>query len=336
MTPEAAVAIDARAPRRPSSCYPGGGFVVASVRLGPAVVGVDLTRPSAVVADSSSAHRDQATRRSLAPDDPGEMACARVGVDRAPIWSGSCAGQLTSPARTPPPVTVRAADRVLSGRPAPPGRRVGAHGGVSQCGPSRRMGSGRAPSGRRPRGRSGRQGLLREIRRARCAKRRFRSMAVLATPGNVWPTSICAARSSRARSSVGWPSTWSGSWRITASGAAMDFGDAPEEAAFRVRLREWLEENNPKLPTSSTDDDYWAGQRAWHQSLYDGGFFGTTWPEEIGGQGLPSVYDVIVDEELASRRRATPTESRLPGRRDPRAWERRQQATVLARDRQWA
>jgi alkylation response protein AidB-like acyl-CoA dehydrogenase len=80
----------------------------------------------------------------------------------------------------------------------------------------------------------------------------------------------------------------------------MDFGDAPEEAAFRVRLREWLEENNPKLPTSSTDDDYWAGQRAWHQALYDGGFFGTTWPEEIGGQGLPSVYDVIVDEELAA------------------------------------
>ncbi len=80
----------------------------------------------------------------------------------------------------------------------------------------------------------------------------------------------------------------------------MDFGDAPEEAAFRLRLREWLEENNPKLPASSTDDEYWAGQRAWHQSLYDGGFFGTTWPVEIGGQGLTSVYDVIVDEELAA------------------------------------
>jgi alkylation response protein AidB-like acyl-CoA dehydrogenase len=80
----------------------------------------------------------------------------------------------------------------------------------------------------------------------------------------------------------------------------MDFDDSPEEAAFRIRLREWLEDNNPRLPASSTDDDYWAGQRAWHQSLYDGGFFGTTWSEEIGGQGLPSVYDVIVDEELAA------------------------------------
>ncbi len=80
----------------------------------------------------------------------------------------------------------------------------------------------------------------------------------------------------------------------------MDFGDSPEEAAFRLRLREWLEENDPGLPASSTDDAYWAGQAAWHQALYDGGFFGTTWPEEIGGSGLPAVYDVIVDEELAA------------------------------------
>jgi alkylation response protein AidB-like acyl-CoA dehydrogenase len=80
----------------------------------------------------------------------------------------------------------------------------------------------------------------------------------------------------------------------------MDFGDAPEEARFRLRLRDWLAGNNPKLPASSTDDDYWAGQRAWHQALYDGGFFGTSWPKEIGGHGLPSVYDVIVDEELAA------------------------------------
>ncbi len=79
----------------------------------------------------------------------------------------------------------------------------------------------------------------------------------------------------------------------------MDFGDSPEEAAFRLRLRSWLAEHNPGLPASSTDDEYWAGQAAWHRSLYDGGFFGATWPSEIGGQSLASVYDVIVDEELA-------------------------------------
>jgi alkylation response protein AidB-like acyl-CoA dehydrogenase len=79
----------------------------------------------------------------------------------------------------------------------------------------------------------------------------------------------------------------------------VDFGDAPDEHAFRLRLRSWLEHNDPHLPASSTSDEYWAGQAAWHRTLYDGGFFALSWPVEAGGQGLPSVFDVIVDEELA-------------------------------------
>jgi alkylation response protein AidB-like acyl-CoA dehydrogenase len=79
----------------------------------------------------------------------------------------------------------------------------------------------------------------------------------------------------------------------------MDFGDSPAEAEFRQRFRAWLVGNNPGLPASSTDDDYWAGQAAWHRSLYDAGFFGLSWPTDVGGHGLPSVYDAILDEELA-------------------------------------
>ncbi len=79
----------------------------------------------------------------------------------------------------------------------------------------------------------------------------------------------------------------------------MDFRDSPEESAFRQRLREWVVDHNPGLPTSSTDDDYWAGVAAWHRALYDAGFFGMSWPTAIGGQALPTVYEVIVDEELA-------------------------------------
>jgi len=79
----------------------------------------------------------------------------------------------------------------------------------------------------------------------------------------------------------------------------MDFRDAPEESVFRQRLRAWLEDHNPGLPTSSTDDAYWAGMAAWHQALYDAGFFGMSWPTAIGGHALPTVYEVIVDEELA-------------------------------------
>ncbi|MFL6204377.1 MAG: acyl-CoA dehydrogenase family protein [Acidimicrobiales bacterium] len=80
----------------------------------------------------------------------------------------------------------------------------------------------------------------------------------------------------------------------------MDFGDSPEEAAFRRRLRTWLADNNPNLGASSTSDDYWHGQAGWHHALYDAGFFGLSWPKEIGGQELPSTFDVILDDELAA------------------------------------
>ena len=80
----------------------------------------------------------------------------------------------------------------------------------------------------------------------------------------------------------------------------MDFGDAPAERDFRLRLRSWLEDHNPGLPASSTDDDYWAGTAQWHRDLYDAGFFGMSWPVAIGGHGLPSVYEAIADQELAA------------------------------------
>lgn len=80
----------------------------------------------------------------------------------------------------------------------------------------------------------------------------------------------------------------------------MDFGDSPEEAAFRLRLRAWLTDNNPGLPEFSTSDLYWDGSATWHRALYDAGFFGLSWPEEYGGHGMPSVYEVILDEELAA------------------------------------
>jgi alkylation response protein AidB-like acyl-CoA dehydrogenase len=80
----------------------------------------------------------------------------------------------------------------------------------------------------------------------------------------------------------------------------LDFGDSIEEAAFRSRLRGWLADNTPELGASSTSDDYWAGQADWHRSLYAAGFFGLSWPKEIGGHELPSTYDVILDDELAA------------------------------------
>ena len=76
----------------------------------------------------------------------------------------------------------------------------------------------------------------------------------------------------------------------------MDFRDSPEEAAFRARLRAWLDERAGTFPASG--DDYWERQPEWHQALYAAGFFGLSWPKRYGGHDLPPVYDVILDEEL--------------------------------------
>ncbi|MEZ0366625.1 acyl-CoA dehydrogenase family protein [Mycobacterium sp. pUA109] len=78
----------------------------------------------------------------------------------------------------------------------------------------------------------------------------------------------------------------------------MDFRDSPEEAAFRDRLRAWLTERAGTF-LSAGEDEYWTRQGEWHQALYGAGFFGLSWPRAYGGQELPPVYDVIVDEELA-------------------------------------
>ena len=78
----------------------------------------------------------------------------------------------------------------------------------------------------------------------------------------------------------------------------MDFADSPEERSSACGCATGSADNNPGLPPSSTADEYWAGQAAWHQTLYDAGFFGLSWPTEVGGHGLPSVYEVILDEEL--------------------------------------
>jgi len=54
------------------------------------------------------------------------------------------------------------------------------------------------------------------------------------------------------------------------------------------------------LPASSTEDEYWARQAEWHTALYDAGFFGLSWPARFGGHELPTVFDVILDEEIAA------------------------------------
>ena len=79
----------------------------------------------------------------------------------------------------------------------------------------------------------------------------------------------------------------------------MNFDDAPDEAEFRRRIRDWLGASGDSVKRSHSDDTYWTALGDWHRTLYDAGFFALTWPKRYGGHELSPVLEVIVDEELA-------------------------------------
>ena len=87
----------------------------------------------------------------------------------------------------------------------------------------------------------------------------------------------------------------------------MDFTDTAEEAEFRARLRQWLGEHSaaasiPDDPAARAD-----AQNAWHQTLYEAGYIGLSFPVEYGGHGLPPIYEAILNDELG-RAGAAPIE----------------------------
>ncbi len=77
--------------------------------------------------------------------------------------------------------------------------------------------------------------------------------------------------------------------------------DTPAEAAFRARLRDWLEANIATGTTLDVD-----ALKAWQRKLFDGGWMGLTWPKEYGGQGLTYREQAIFNEE-AARAKAPPS-----------------------------
>jgi alkylation response protein AidB-like acyl-CoA dehydrogenase len=79
----------------------------------------------------------------------------------------------------------------------------------------------------------------------------------------------------------------------------MDLADAPDEAAFRERVRDWLVTNLPTLPWPEPADmvdkqPFW---QQWQRMLHDAGLAGLTWPKEYGGQGLDERMRAIFTEE---------------------------------------
>jgi alkylation response protein AidB-like acyl-CoA dehydrogenase len=88
----------------------------------------------------------------------------------------------------------------------------------------------------------------------------------------------------------------------------VDLNDTPEQAAYRERVRSWLEAHKDEAPpVSSTragaeDESYLQARRIWQGKLAGGGLAGVTWPKEFGGQGLGPIEQVIVNQEIGRAR----------------------------------
>jgi alkylation response protein AidB-like acyl-CoA dehydrogenase len=84
----------------------------------------------------------------------------------------------------------------------------------------------------------------------------------------------------------------------------VDLNDTPQQAEYREKVRAWLEENRSAAPpVSSTragaeDDGYVDARRAWQGKLAEGGLAGITWPQDVGGQGLGPIEQVIANQEI--------------------------------------
>ena len=84
----------------------------------------------------------------------------------------------------------------------------------------------------------------------------------------------------------------------------MDFNYTPEQEAYRMRVREWLEVNQPPPLTAEerehiSEDLLWERNKKWHKKLYAGGWIGLSWPKEYGGRGATFIEQVIFQQELA-------------------------------------
>src|SRR6516162_356902 len=84
----------------------------------------------------------------------------------------------------------------------------------------------------------------------------------------------------------------------------MDFNYTPEQEAYRMKVRKWLEENQPPPLTAAereriSEDLLWDRNKQWHKKLFAGGWIGLNWPREYGGRGATFIEQLIFQQELA-------------------------------------
>jgi alkylation response protein AidB-like acyl-CoA dehydrogenase len=86
----------------------------------------------------------------------------------------------------------------------------------------------------------------------------------------------------------------------------MDFNDTPQEAAFRAKVRSWLDTNarrksdSPDAPRGRRDEVALLGKaREWQARKAAAGYARITWPKEYGGLGGTQIEQVIYNQEEA-------------------------------------
>ena len=83
----------------------------------------------------------------------------------------------------------------------------------------------------------------------------------------------------------------------------MDLGFTPEEEAFRLEIRAWLEANLPAewrhgAAGGFREEEETEVQREWQRRLYEGGWLKLGWPKEVGGRSATPVMQAIYQEEM--------------------------------------
>ncbi|MCW3019232.1 MAG: acyl-CoA dehydrogenase [Solirubrobacterales bacterium] len=76
----------------------------------------------------------------------------------------------------------------------------------------------------------------------------------------------------------------------------------PEDHPFRQEFRGWLAAHASGAPEPLDQDERFALRRAWQRTLFDGGWAGPAWPEEVGGRGAGPLHQFMYYEELALAR----------------------------------
>lgn len=85
----------------------------------------------------------------------------------------------------------------------------------------------------------------------------------------------------------------------------MDFDYSPEEEAFRMEVRAWLEENVKEIPNHRGEGEgdalpgkYGLGGLWWHTRMYEAGYVGISWPKEYGCRGATLMEQLVFSEEM--------------------------------------